>query len=139
MNVYTIPVTTENQDALADLGLFRSQLLYLGEHCKYCRKRYSTIKDLMDTVGAGRHKRGWLACEACWRKYNSQIPATAEGLRYRALRRAERIAYNKEKEAIRKWTRKMSQPVPRKAYQEWRRVADELLAAQRQHAEWFRE
>ena len=40
--------------------------MYLGEHCKYCGKKYTTLQDLHDTVYAGYHERGRLACQVCW-------------------------------------------------------------------------
>ena len=43
---------------------------YLGEKCKYCKKEYKTIKDLDDTVFAGYHENGRLACKECWNKNN---------------------------------------------------------------------
>ena len=40
--------------------------MYLGEHCKFCRKEYKTLEDLKDTVWAGYHEHGRLACESCF-------------------------------------------------------------------------
>ena len=36
--------------------------MYLGERCKFCGKEYKTLDDLKDTVWAGYHEHGRLAC-----------------------------------------------------------------------------
>ena len=41
---------------------------YLGEQCKFCGKTYETLDDLEDTVWAGYHEHGHLACKECWQK-----------------------------------------------------------------------
>ena len=43
---------------------------YLGEQCKFCGKTYKTLEDLNDTVWAGPHEHGRLACVKCW---NEQV------------------------------------------------------------------
>lgn len=45
---------------------------YLGEHCKYCGKEYHTLADLEETVWAGYHELGRLACQSCWDKNHSK-------------------------------------------------------------------
>jgi hypothetical protein len=40
--------------------------MHLGECCKYCGREYKTLDDLKDTVWAGEHAKGRLACKACW-------------------------------------------------------------------------
>ena len=42
------------------------QASHFGEKCKYCGKEYKTHQDLKDTVWAGYHKHGRLACKKCW-------------------------------------------------------------------------
>lgn len=44
---------------------------YLGEKCKFCGKKYNTLEDLEDTVWAGIHENGRLACKKCWEKQQS--------------------------------------------------------------------
>jgi len=44
--------------------------MYLGEKCKYCGKEYKALKDLDNTVWAGSHANGRLACKKCWDKNN---------------------------------------------------------------------
>ena len=44
--------------------------MYLGEKCKYCDKLYETLEDLEDTVWAGEHENGRLACRSCWEEHN---------------------------------------------------------------------
>lgn len=39
---------------------------YLGERCKYCDREYETLDDLQETVWAGYHEHGRLACKSCW-------------------------------------------------------------------------
>ena len=41
---------------------------YLGEKCKFCGKEYKTLDDLENTVWAGPHEHGRLACAECWKK-----------------------------------------------------------------------
>ena len=43
---------------------------YLGEQCKYCGKEYQIIEDLDNTVWAGYHSHGRLACKQCWTENN---------------------------------------------------------------------
>ena len=43
---------------------------YLGESCKYCKKKFTTPEDLEDTVFAGCHENGRLAHKICWNKNN---------------------------------------------------------------------
>jgi hypothetical protein len=42
---------------------------YLSERCKFCGKEYKTLDDLQDTVFAGYHKHGRLACQSCWNEH----------------------------------------------------------------------
>ena len=44
--------------------------MYLGEKCKYCLREFKTLEDLNDTVWAGCHEHGRLACRSCWKKNN---------------------------------------------------------------------
>jgi len=44
---------------------------YLGERYKFCGKEYRTLKDLQNTVYAGEHEHGRLACQSCWDKHNA--------------------------------------------------------------------
>ena len=46
--------------------------MYLGERCLYCGRVYKTLSDLEDTVWAGYHERGRLACKACWDKHHTE-------------------------------------------------------------------
>jgi hypothetical protein len=46
--------------------------MYLGEACKYCGCVYHTLEDLYDTVWAGYHARGRLACRECWERNKPQ-------------------------------------------------------------------
>jgi hypothetical protein len=64
--ISVVPVTNENKDYVVD-AVFST---YLGERCKYCGKKYKTLDDLRDTVWAGDHKYGRLACRACWSANN---------------------------------------------------------------------
>jgi hypothetical protein len=43
---------------------------HLGTRCKYCGKEYKTLEDLENTVWAGEHEHGYLACEECWNERN---------------------------------------------------------------------
>ncbi len=61
-----IRLTNENRSEM----IKRALSMYLGEQCKYCRKTYKTLEDLRDTVFAGFHEHGRLACKACWRENN---------------------------------------------------------------------
>jgi len=54
--------TDESKDYLVELALS----MYLGEKCKYCLREFKTLDDLNDTVYAGDHEHGRLACESCW-------------------------------------------------------------------------
>ena len=54
--------TDDNHDALVRACM----CAYLGERCKFCGKVYDTIEQLNDTVFAGCHKHGRLACKSCW-------------------------------------------------------------------------
>ena len=57
-----INVTHENAVKIA-------MSFYLGEHCKFCGKEYKTLGDLQDTVFAGYHEHGRLACQSCWNEH----------------------------------------------------------------------
>jgi hypothetical protein len=63
-----VEITDENKNALLDIALSS----YLGERCKYCGKEYTSLEMLKDTVWAGYHKNGRLACSACWKKHEDQ-------------------------------------------------------------------
>ena len=58
--------TGENRPALVRLIL----AMYLGEHCKYCDRKFVALDDLKDAVFAGYHSRGRLACQDCWQANN---------------------------------------------------------------------
>lgn len=45
---------------------------YLGERCKYCSREYKVLDDLQETVWAGSHEHGRLACKSCWDEHNLQ-------------------------------------------------------------------
>lgn len=64
--VKIVTVTDDNRDYLIEMVMSS----YLGESCKYCGRTYNTINDLMDTVYAGHHDHGRLACHACWKENN---------------------------------------------------------------------
>ena len=64
--VSVVAVTDENREALVENALS----MYLGEKCKYCGREYKTLADLKDTVYAGYHEHGRLACGSCWRANN---------------------------------------------------------------------
>ena len=61
-----VNITDENKDYLLEMVLSA----YLGESCKYCGRIYETLDDLKETVWAGPHERGRLACKACWQTNN---------------------------------------------------------------------
>lgn len=74
--ILVVPVTDENRNYLVEAAFSA----YLGEQCKYCEKIYETLDDLKDTVWAGEHENGRLACKTCWTKsheFNRQIPEQA--------------------------------------------------------------
>lgn len=64
--ISVVNITAESKDYLVET-VFST---YLGEKCKYCGKKYKTIADLKDTVWAGDHKHGRLACRSCWFENN---------------------------------------------------------------------
>jgi hypothetical protein len=72
--VSVVPVTDENKDYLTEAVLSS----YLGERCKYCEKIYETLDDLKDTVWAGDHEHGRLACRSCWAANNKVDVPTRE-------------------------------------------------------------
>jgi hypothetical protein len=63
-----VTLTDENRPAMVRLALS----MYLGEKCKYCLRQYTTLEDLENTVWAGYHEHGRLACQSCWRENNPQ-------------------------------------------------------------------
>jgi len=65
--VTVVTITDENRDTLAEFALS----MYLGESCKYCGKKCETLADLKDTVYAGYHEHGRLACGSCWQSNNA--------------------------------------------------------------------
>jgi len=66
LTVAVIDITDDNRADFVKLAM----LMYLGEKCKYCGRTYATLADLEDTVLAGEHAHGRLACEACWKANN---------------------------------------------------------------------
>ena len=64
--VSVVKLTNENREYMLEVALS----MYLGERCKYCLKEYTTLKDLENTVWAGNHEHGRLACEDCWKLNN---------------------------------------------------------------------
>lgn len=70
----TVSATDENRNYLAE-AIFST---YLGEKCKYCGKAYKTLDDLKDTVWAGEHQHGRLACKSCWSANNKAVAAHAK-------------------------------------------------------------
>ena len=67
--VMVVKITDDNRDDLVKLAL----AMYLGEQCKYCGRTYETLDDLHDTVWAGLHEHGRLACAACWQANNPAL------------------------------------------------------------------
>lgn len=65
--ISVVTITDENKDYLVQVALS----MYLGEACKYCGRVYETLADLKDTVWAGPHERGRLACKSCWQENNA--------------------------------------------------------------------
>ena|SRR3990167_11396218 len=63
-----VRITDDNHDYLIEVALS----MYLNEQCKYCGKTYITLDDLHDTVFAGFHEHGRLACRSCWDKVEEQ-------------------------------------------------------------------
>ena len=51
-----------SDEGIRDIALEIALMMYLGEQCKYCGKEYKTLDDLKDTVWAGYHEHGRLAC-----------------------------------------------------------------------------
>jgi hypothetical protein len=49
--------------------LQRLLMQHVGTKCKYCGKVF-TLEDLPNTVGAGPHEHGTLACRTCWYQNN---------------------------------------------------------------------
>ena len=66
--IAVVTLTPENRPAMLRLALS----MYLGERCKFCGKEYKVIEDLSDTVFAGYHKHGRLACKLCWDKQTAE-------------------------------------------------------------------
>jgi len=54
-----------------DTAVLIALCMYLGECCKFCGKEYKTLDDLKDTVWAGYHEHGRLACADCWEKHKT--------------------------------------------------------------------
>lgn len=61
-----VKLTPENREYMSQVAMS----MYLGESCKYCGKVYETLDDLKNTVYAGPHEHGRLACESCWKANN---------------------------------------------------------------------
>jgi Ca2+-transporting ATPase len=70
--ISTAPVSEEDMKHFVNLAFS----MYLGGSCKYCGKKYETLEALKDTVWAGAHQHGNLACGACWAR-NNIIPVTS--------------------------------------------------------------
>ena len=66
-SIKIVLLTEENRPAVLELALS----MYLGEYCKYCNKQYLSLDDLSNTVFAGYHDGGRLACKECWKDNNS--------------------------------------------------------------------
>lgn len=64
--VSLVEVTEENEDYLVKVALS----MYLGEKCKYCLREFETLEDLKDSVYAGYHEHGRIACKSCWEEAN---------------------------------------------------------------------
>ena len=60
----------EEDDVPHDELLKIAMSMYLGERCKFCGKTYNTLDDLKQTVWAGYHEHGRLACKECWDRRN---------------------------------------------------------------------
>ena len=71
--VSVIRLTNENSKEMLEVALS----MYFGEQRKYCGRIYETTEDLKDTVYAGHHEYGRLACKSCWQE-NNPNPSLAE-------------------------------------------------------------
>ena len=61
-----VEITEENASYLVNVALS----MYLGEKCKYCLREFETLEDLKDSVYAGYHEHGRVACKSCWEENN---------------------------------------------------------------------
>lgn len=73
--VVVIRATDENREAIVEMALS----MYLGEGCKYCPRIFETLEDVKDTVWAGFHERGRLACKSCWDANNPSAGSAPAG------------------------------------------------------------
>ena len=71
-----VRLTDENRHAMLRLAMS----MYLGEQCKYFGRTYETLEDLHDTVFAGYHEHGRLACGSCWRENNPEARPSNNGV-----------------------------------------------------------
>jgi hypothetical protein len=71
--ISSVAATDERREPLTE-AIFST---YLGEKCKYCGRKYKTLEDLKDTVWAGVHKHGRLACKSCWlASHETDVPGS---------------------------------------------------------------
>lgn len=69
--VFATVIDLEKNGGRAD-ALRLALSMYLGERCRFCDRTYETMEDLRDTVFAGYHEHGRLACKACWDALSSE-------------------------------------------------------------------
>lgn len=64
-----VRVTAENAESSVEAAL----ALKIGESCRYCLHKYTSVEDLRarEVVFAGKHEHGTLACKSCWQEHNS--------------------------------------------------------------------
>lgn len=61
------------EDGAREVAFRMALSMYLGERCRFCEKVYETLDDLKDTVFAGYHEHGRLACKPCWKEHGSTL------------------------------------------------------------------
>jgi hypothetical protein len=71
------------EEGARDVAFRIALSMYLGEQCRFCGRTYETFEDLKETVYAGYHEHGRLACKTCW---NAQLPETIAALKAQASR-----------------------------------------------------
>lgn len=57
--------------AAADMAVAVAENVHTGSACKYCGRVFAR-EDLPETVWAGEHERGFLACKTCWAENNGK-------------------------------------------------------------------
>jgi hypothetical protein len=66
VTVAIIELDDKNRSVVAEISLS----MYLGEYCKYCDKKVTTMEELRTVVYAGQHAKGRIAHEICWNENN---------------------------------------------------------------------